>query len=170
MTLAKILDQAQPLSFIAQGFISLNVVEAYFKKISFKHPSVDEFFQHLWELPCINNPREFSKWEARRGDLVDFGLTDDLPDELEECLAILPIDEAQLFKVVEAPVEILWGSFFSTPNLETTMNYLQSSLKIAERESLIFPKITPFLSSLWIDNNGWGKPIDPKVCKHWRQT
>ena len=170
MTLAKLLDQARPLSFIAQGFIALNVVESYFEKIGFKHPSVDTFFQHLWELPMINEPKEFSAWEARRGDLTDFGLTDDLPDELEECLAILPIDEAQLFKVVEAPVEILWGSFFSTPNPETTMAYLEFALTLAEKEGIIFPKVAPFQSSLWSDNNGWGNAIDAEVCQQWREA
>lgn len=168
MTLDHILEKASDLSFTAQSSIALNIVERYFKKIGFKHPQVDEFFAHLWEFPIIGNSEKFSSWEARRGDLVDFGLTDDLPDDLEECLAHLPINEEELFKIVEAPVEILWGNFFNEPNKETSLGYLKSSLELAEREGLIFPNIATYQQSKWIDQNGWGKSVDAETRDCWR--
>jgi hypothetical protein len=169
MTLSKFLEQARPLSLTARACISLHITEAYFRKIGLSHPLVDEFFEHLWEHPLQTEPKAFSAWEAQRGDLVDFGLTDDLPDDLEELMPQLPIDEEELFSVVEAPVEILWGNFFSTADDETSFDYLKFSLNLAEREGLIFPKIDLYTESRFADNNGWGNPISELTRDSWRE-
>ncbi|MFC5050833.1 hypothetical protein ACFPK9_09420 [Rubritalea spongiae] len=168
MTRDSFLKQARPLSLTARACICLHITEAYFRKIGLSHPLVDEFFNHLWEHPLQAEPKAFSTWEANRGDLVDFGLTDDLPDDLEELMPTLPIDEAQLFSIVEAPVEILWGNFFSTPDEQTSFDYLSFSVDLADREGLIFPKIDLYQASLFADNNGWGKPISQPIRDLWR--
>ena len=169
MTLTKFLELARPLSLTARASIALHITEAYFRKIGLKHDLVDEFFEHLWQHPLKTEPKEFSAWEAERGDLVDFGLTDDLPDDLDELLPQLPIDEAQLFAVVEAPVEILWGNFFSQQDEQVSFDYLQFSLNLAEREGFIFPKIELYADSLFADNNGWGNPISEHTRDLWRR-
>lgn len=168
VTLDKFISLAQPLSLTARACISLHITEAYFRKIGLKHALVDEFFDHLWDHPLQGEPREFSAWEAKRGDLVDFGLTDDLPDDLDEIMPQLPIDEAELFAVCEAPVEILWGNFFRTADDETSFDYLKFSLNLAEREGLIFPKIALYQDSLFSENSGWGKPISQPIRDAWR--
>lgn len=168
MTLSKFTELARPLSLTARACIALHITEAYFRKIGLSHPLVDEFFDHLWEHPLQSEPKAFSRWEAQRGDLVDFGLTDDLPDDLEELMPQLPISEEKLFTVVEAPVEILWGNFFSRADDDTSFEYLMFSLQLAEKEGLIFPKINLYARSLFTDNNGWGKPISEDVRNQWR--
>jgi hypothetical protein len=90
VTLDKFISLAQPLSLTARACISLHITEAYFRKIGLKHALVDEFFDHLWDHPLQCEPKEFSAWEAKRGDFVDFGLTDDLPDDLDEVMPQLP--------------------------------------------------------------------------------
>lgn len=169
MILSKFTDLARPLSLTARACISLHITEAYFRKIGLKHALVDEFFEHLWQHPLMTEPKEFSTWESQRGDLVDFGLTDDLPDDLDELTPQLPINEEELFAVVEAPVEILWGNFFSASDDDTSFDYLQFSLNLAEREGLIFPKIEMYADSLFADNNGWGKPISEPTRDQWRE-
>ncbi|WP_156817248.1 hypothetical protein [Rubritalea marina] len=170
MTKSHMLQQSQELSFISQAFIALRITENYFAKIGFTHPIIDEFFYHLWELPQLQSPQEFSQWEARRGDLVDFGLTDDLPDDLEGVLALTPLDEEQLFKIIEAPVEILWGNFFSTPNQANTRELFENALNLAEKEGVIFPKLDPFLLSKWADNNAWGKALSMDELTLWKNA
>lgn len=168
MTLDKYLTLATPLSLTARAAISLNITETYLKKINLTHPIIDEFFNHLWEHPLKQNPKEFSAWEAQRGDLVDFGLTDDLPDDLEGLLEPAGLTWEELFKVIEAPVEALWGNFFRTPNNEISLAHLKTSLLLAEKNGLIFPKIQPYQHSLHIDNNGWGNPITEATRDLWR--
>jgi hypothetical protein len=169
VTLDKFIQQARPLSLTARACISLHITEAYLRKIGLQHALVDEFFDHLWEHPLRSEPKEFSEWEARRGDFVDFALTDDLPDELDEIMPQLTITEAELFAVVEAPVEILWGNFFQASDEKTSFEYLEFSLNLAEREGLIFPKLSLYRSSLFTDNNGWGDPISEPTRDTWRQ-
>ncbi|MFD2159385.1 hypothetical protein ACFSW8_10780 [Rubritalea tangerina] len=170
MTKDALLDHAQTLSLTARACIALHITEAYFKKIGLQHPLVDTFFNHLWDHPLQSDPKAFSTWEAQRGDLVDFGLTDDLPDDLEELMPTLPINEQELFHVVEAPVEILWGNFFSNPDDQEAMRYLHFSLDLAEREGLIFPDISLYQNSRYADNNGWGHPISENVRDSWRSN
>lgn len=164
------LDQASKLSLTARAAISLHITEAYFRKKALKHEIIDEFFDHLWEFPLQQEPKAFSAWEARRGDLVDFGLTDDLPDDLEGLLEPAGITFEELFHVVEAPVEILWGNFFREPDDETAMSYLRNSLILAERSGIIFPKLAPYSQSLYADNDGWGNPISEIARDEWRKS
>ena len=169
MTIDSYLEQVRPLSLTARACISLHVTEAYFRKKGLRHAIIDEFFNHLWQHPLKREPKEFSAWEAARGDLVDFGLTDDLPDDLDELLPLVDVTEEELFKVVEAPVEILWGNFFSTVDDKTAFDYLETSLRLAEKEGFIFPKISLYQTSLFADGNGWGKPIDMDTLVQWRK-
>ncbi|GAA5495353.1 hypothetical protein Rhal01_01528 [Rubritalea halochordaticola] len=164
------LEQARPLSLTARAAISLHITEAYFLKKGLKHEIVDEFFDHLWQHPLQQEPKAFSEWEARRGDLVDFGLTDDLPDDLEGLLEPAGITVEELFHVVEAPVEILWGNFFRTADDETSLAYLKNSLVIAERNGIIFPTLSPYKESLFADNHGWGNPISQITRDEWRKS
>ena len=169
MTRDSFLNQARELSLSARACICLHITEAYFRKIGLDHPLVDDFFDHLWDHPLQSEPKAFSTWEAKRGDLVDFGLTDDLPDDLDELMPKLPIDEAQLFSVVEAPVEILWGNFFCNLNEPASFEYLTFSVDLADKEGLIFPKLDLYQQSLFTDNNGWGKPISIITRDQWRE-
>jgi len=169
VTLTTFLEKARPLSLTARACIALHITEAYFRKIGLKHAQIDEFFEHLWQHPLKTEPKEFSEWEAQRGDFVDFGLTDDLPDDLDELLPHIKITEAELFQVVESPVEILWGNFFSDQDEKVSFEYLEFSLDLAEREGLIFPKIDLYADSLYADNNGWGKPISEHTRDQWRE-
>jgi len=168
MTLDKYIQLATPLSLTARAAISLIITENYLHKIKLTHTTIDEFFNHLWQHPLKQNPQEFSHWEAQRGDLVDFGLTDDLPDDLEGLLEPAGITWEELFSVIEAPVEILWGNFFKTPSHETSLNHLKTSLLLAEKSGIIFPHIQHFQHSLFSDNHGWGNPITETTRDQWR--
>lgn len=168
MTIDSYLEIAKPLSLSARACMALHITEAFFVKKGLCHPIIDEFFEHLWAHPLQHSPREFSQWEAMRGDLVDFGLTDDLPDDLEALLPLSGVSEEELFHVVEAPVEILWGNFFSNPNSELAQEYLERTLQLAEREGFIFPKLSIYSDSLFTDNNGWGRPVGMDTRDLWR--
>lgn len=158
-------EQLQTLSIHARFGVALRIFERYVRVRGIEDDSVWAFLEHMWQFPMALNK---DAWEKKRGDLADFGLGDEVPEELEEELASLGIDEDYFDVWTTCVVEIAWGSVLHGPQLEESMKHLLCLVDMAEETGLGLPKLASYLVSTYDQNDGWGEVVDMATQLKWQ--
>ncbi|BCO17636.1 hypothetical protein KUC3_04930 [Alteromonas sp. KC3] len=161
------LDICKSLSLTARLGIALRLFEKYCNVTGINEDSIDEFLDYLWIWPLVSSGEfEFSAWENKRPQLVNFGLGDPLSNSFLLSLNNANIEETDFRKIVSPIVEILWGSFWGEAEDELSLNCLSELIQRITPNSL--PALTPFKISKFKDNNGWGNSLTNEDIAFWR--
>jgi len=161
------LETAKQLSITARFGIALRLFERYVRIRGLEDESVWIFLDHMWAFPLTE---DWNEWEKQRGDLADFGLGDELPEELEEELWTLGVDEDYFESWVASVVETLWPSLLKGVPDEESLGYLEKVLTLAEANGLEWPALDLFQCSKYADDGGWGARLTRGQRDSWREA
>ncbi|MCS0109394.1 hypothetical protein NDJ40_08000, partial [Vibrio alginolyticus] len=159
-------SECKRLSINARAAIGLLVFERFCVLHGLELHDNQEFLEHLWDWFLIDGPDEFEPWESKRPTLVNCGLGDEFPEDLQLSLAQNGIGESQFRTIVGGVTDILWGSFWGAAENEQSMAALESVISASGIEQL--PVLTPFKFSLLSQNEGWGDKVTPQDLEFWR--
>lgn len=170
MKITEYIDLIKPLSIHAHFAIGLRIFERYVRVRGLEDQSVWEYLSYMWEFPLLPTLVEKIEWEKKRGDLVDFGLGDELPEELEEELASLAINEDYIELWVTNVTELVWGNLLHEPDPDESLHHLTQILNLAAKSEIGIPEITPYKDNLFLENGGWGKKLSSSELEIWQSS
>ncbi len=140
--------------------------ERYVRIRGLEDETIWELLEHMWELPCAV---DLDLWEMRRGDLADFGLGDELPEELEEELCELGIDEDYFECWVTALVETVWPSVLRGPQREESLIQVKKILEFSLHLGMGLPDLDGFEGREWTED-GWGPEVTAEGVTLWKEV
>lgn len=167
MEIDRYLTELKQLSVTSRFCVSLRLFERYVRLRGLEDESIWIFIEHMWDFPTATDK---NLWEMQRGDLADFGLGDELPEELEEELATLGIDEDYFCIWISNIVEIAWTSLLQAPQDEQSFQLVSNQLELARQLGIEPPYLDVMQGSLISDNDGWGKQLDPATLENWKTS
>lgn len=153
------------LSLSARIAVALHCFERYCRAKRLRHPMIDAFLDHMWELPCITS---FPAWESRRCELVKVGLGDPFPREILDLLQTAGVSEKEFRQLIEGSVEIIYTSAYGKSDDAGSLRFLDRVLQITASAGVPPPPPRLFLSSLFADCHGWGIKLSPEQRDDWR--
>ncbi|MCL9782109.1 hypothetical protein M9194_11790 [Vibrio sp. S4M6] len=159
------IEQCRELSLTAREGIALRVFESYCQKHHLYHRHVAEFLEFLWKWPLVGRVIEFEDWESEKTHLVNFGIGEELDEEVRQLLRSANESEFNFQELVHCTVSILWGSFWGACDNEGSISALQT---VIERAEVDLPKLTPFKFSRFSDKGGWGAELSDEDITYWR--
>src|SRR5690348_15787878 len=136
---------ASALSLLARLGVALCCFEGYCRAVALQTKSVQDFLSYMWEWPLMMAPRQFEEWETKRTSLVEFGLGEQLPEDLEDVLRQKGIDLDEFRNLVEGTVEIIWGSFYAASDDRGSLRELSRVVAICERRGIQPPSLEVFV-------------------------
>lgn len=164
----KNLKNAKSLSLIARLAIALHCYEACCVAWRLKSPLISEFLDYMWEWPIMMTENHFSEWESKTTAIVDFGLGDELPPELNKLLISSGVSEEQFRYLTENTVEIIWSSFYGASDNEGSLKYLENVMTVASSLGYTPPSFNEFIESCFKDKHGWGNVLTSEQKDQWR--
>ncbi len=159
---------ASELSLVARLGVALCCFERYCRAVGLETKSIQDFSSYMWEWPLMITPGWFEEWEAKRTSLVDFGLGEGLPGDVEPALRDKGLDAVEFRNLVEATVEIIWGSFYAASDDRGSLKDLARVVSICERRGIRPPTLDVFAESRFKDGHGWGERISKDQRDQWR--
>ena len=166
-TLHAYIDQVRPLSIHARLAIGIRLFERYVRLRGLEDDSIWEYIEAMWSFPIAEDKKV---WESKRGDLADFGLGDELPDELDEELQTLGISEDYFGLWVNSVTELAWNNLLLGPQDEESLDHLEILLQLASMSGVAVPELQPFKDSLFVENEGWGRQLSSCDIEKWQLT
>ena len=159
---------ASSLSLVARLGVALCCFERYCRSVGLETKSIQDFLSYMWEWPLMMAPGWFEDWEATRTSLVDFGLGEALPGDVEPALRDRGLDPVEFRSLVEATVEVIWGSFYAASDDLGSLKDLAQVISICERRGIQPPTLAVFAESRFKDGHGWGDRISKDQRDRWR--
>jgi hypothetical protein len=170
MLTAQNLADARPLSLLARLGVALCCFEQYCRTVGLDAPAVRDFTEYMWEWPLMMSPGWFEEWESKQPTLVVVGLGDPIPQALASLLVERGIDSGELQTLLEATVEIIWGSFYAACDDDGSLAELQRVVAICERRGIAAPPVDVFVESRFDDGHGWGNRVTREQRDRWRSA
>ena len=170
MTLADYLLEVKPLSLHARFALGLRVFERYVSLRGLQDFSVWSYLAEMWEYPLIHELEDKFHWEKSRGDLANYGLGDELPEELEEELLSLAINEDYFELWVTNVTELAWSPLLDRSGDDESLIHLTMVLKLAAKSEIGVPEVKIFSNSLASQNDGWGEPLQQADLEKWQAS
>lgn len=144
----------------AIGAVYFHMYCAHFK---IKHPYIDNFVTHMFDLALTENIIE---WEKAGPELVLTGLGYSLPIEIS-CL--LRSENRREFEMLTQHVtEIGYGDLYGAVTKTSEQN-LVAAFAILRNIGLRPPDVHPFLVSSFSKTGGWGDPVPFKIVQQWKK-
>jgi len=153
------------LSLPARLGVALVCFEGYCRAKSLRHPIIEAFILHMWDIPCITS---LPDWESQDCELVQVGLGDPFPPEIQQLLKAAGIEETDFRRLVESCVEIIYGSAYAASDYLGSLRFLHEVLCVTSTAGVGPPPVEPFLVSLFADGHGWGKRLSAEQRDAWR--
>ncbi len=151
------------LSVVARAAVALLCFERYCQAKGLRHSTIDTFLNHMWDLPSIRS----SGWVSRECVLVGVGLGGVFPRELSDLLAPgCATLEEEFKKLIESTVDIIYGSLQAMP--AGSLVDLNRVLAIMEDAGVVPPPSQPFMTSLYVEGDGWGPQLTATERDRWR--
>ncbi len=154
------------LSVVARAAVALLCFERYCQIKGLRHPTIDTFLEHMWDLPSVRSPG----WASRDCALVGVGLGGAFPGEVINLLGSGGALEEEFRKLIESIVDIIYGSLsgwragsFIYLDLD-----LERVLAITQYAGVTPPPVEPFMTSLYVEGDGWGPQLTPDERDRWR--
>jgi len=169
MTSEAYLEQLKPLSVHARFAVGVRIFERYVRMRGIEDESVWEYLTYMWEFPTLTNNEKF-KWEKKRGELADYGLGDELPEELEEELYSLAINEDYFELWVCNVTELAWTNLLQGPQNEESMFFLKSILNLTIISKIGVPHLEVYQSSQYTEAQGWGDIPSQEMIEQWQSA
>jgi len=164
MTVDEYIREVKPLSIHARFAIGLRVLERYVRVRGIEDNSVWTYLTEMWEFPQLATLEAKLEWEKSRCDLADYGLGDELPEELEEELYSLAINEDYFELWVTHVTELAWTNMLKGPQDDESIELLTKVLNLAAKSEIGLPSLTCYSSHLYAENAGWGViPTDEEL-------
>ncbi len=93
-----------------------------------------------------------------------------MPGDVSIALVERNVNELEFRALVEATVEIIWGSLYAACDNEESLGYLQQVLSICQGRGVAPPPLAVFAESRFADQHGWGTtPTGPQL-ERWRHA
>lgn len=162
------LEQIKPLSIHARFSIGLRIFERYVRFRGLEDESLWEYFADMWQFPLIATPEDKMEWGEKRGEFADYGLGDEIPDELEEELYMLAISEDYFELWATNTTELAWTNILQGPEDEETMELIKKLLELSVISSVTVPDVSFFKAHLFSENDGWGRGLSAEEVESWQ--
>ncbi|MFZ6028296.1 MAG: hypothetical protein ACOYYS_11330 [Chloroflexota bacterium] len=160
-------NHLETLSITARLGVALVCFEKYCR-VNDLLSNVEEFLEYLWKFPVLQTPGEFAAWETKRPRLVEVGLGEILPIEIQYQLRQKHVDPQEFATLLQAIVEIGWGSFYGAANNKDSLSYLKRVITFTVENNISIPPMSPFLVSRFSDRHGWGNQLTETQRNEWR--
>ncbi len=147
--------------------IALKAFEKFCLDVNLSEDSIDKFRAYMWDFPMALSEDRFLDWEEAKPILVNYGLGDELPNQIESTLSHAQVDESKFRIIVEGVVAILWGSFWGAAEHEQSLRSLISVVTLSGTAES--PILTPFKFSRFADKDGWGIDLTAEDRDFWRE-
>ena len=168
MHIEEYLTRISPLSVHARFAIGLRIFERYVRLRGLEDESIWTYLNEMWQFPMITDLQDKLTWEKEHCDLTDYGLGDELPEELEEELYSLAINEDYFELWVTNVTELAWGSMLEGPDNDESLELLKKLLQLAAKSEVGAPNPETFSHSLLEHNNGWGNKVTTLELEKWQ--
>ena len=168
MTIKEYLAGFKPLSIHARFAIGLRIFERYIRVRGLEDESIWTFLADMWQFPLLSDVAEKLEWEKQRGELADFGLGDEIPEELEEELYTLAISEDYFGLWVSQVTELAWTNLLQGPQDEESMEFIRTLLRLSIVSNIGVPELHLYQTHLFTDNEGWGNPLTQEELESWQ--
>ena len=155
----------RPLPLIARLGVALRCGESFCAVKNLQGPELTAFFGHMWELPCCAS---FPDWDSQKGELVFFGLGDELPLALGPVLPQADVSETSFRDLISAIVEIVYSSAWAAYDELGSFQFLKEVLSITAQAGVPAPPCQPFLISSSAKQFSWGNRISKEQRDAWR--
>ena len=113
---------------------------------------------------------EKQAWGEARGGLADYGLGDELPEELEEELYSLAISEDYFELWACNTTELAWTNLLQGPQDEESLNLIKKILELSVISKVQVPKPDFFKSHLFSERDGWGRALTEQELESWQSV
>ena len=173
MKITEYIAEIQPLSIHARFALGLRVFERYVSLRGLQDDSLWTYLAEMWEFPLIHDIEDKLTWEKTRCDLADYGLGDELPEELEEELASLAISEDYFELWVTHVTELAWGNMLNNSKgdrEDESLTHLTQVLRLAAKSEVGVPESATFSNSLYVHNQGWGELLIKEDLEKWQAS
>ncbi|MDB9741828.1 hypothetical protein OAB00_03125 [Akkermansiaceae bacterium] len=170
MNITDYLTQLKPLSVHARFAIGLRLFERYVRLRGLEDESIWEFLEHMWEFPLLSSVEEKLIWGEKRGELADHGLGDELPEELEEEMYSLAINEDYVEIWISNVTELAWTNLLQGPQDEESLCFLKRICILTIISKMGVPDLQPYQTNLFSDNNGWGNTPTLQELASWQSN
>lgn len=170
MTIDDYLLEIKPLSLHARFALGLRVFERYVSLRGLQDESIWAYLSEMWEYPLIHDLEGKFRWEGVRCDLANYGLGDELPEELEEELISLAINEDYFELWVTNVTELAWGPLLDRAKDEESLMHLRNVLRLAAKSNVGVPETNVFSKNLFIQNDGWGEHLTQSDIERWQAS
>ena len=170
MTIETYLKQIEPLSIHARFSIGLRIFERYVRMRGLEDESLWEYLADMWEFPLMAKLEQKQAWGEARGDLADYGLGDELPEELEEELYSLAISEDYFELWACNTTELAWTNLLAGPQHEESLVLIGKLLELAVISKVSVPKPDFFSEHLFSEQGGWGPVLTKDELEAWQSV
>jgi len=166
------LESVQSLSIHARFAIGLRMFERYVRLRGLEDASIWSYLSEMWEFPLIETTEEKLNWEKDRCELADFGLGDELPEELEEELYSLAINEDYFELWVTHVTELAWTNMLSSPQDQESLRLLQVLCQLAAKSEIGVPDASLYQTPAhqFTNNAGWGATPSADELSQWQSA
>jgi len=169
MTTSTYLEKIKLLSIHARFALGLRIFERYVRMRGLEDESIWEYLAYMWEFPLLSLA-EKAEWEKRHGELADYGLGDELPEEIEEELYSLAINEDYFELWVTNVTELAWTNLLQGPQDLESIQFIQNILNLTVISNIGVPKLDVYQVSLFTEDGGWGKNPTQEVLEQWQSA
>lgn len=173
MSVDEYLEKLRPLSIPARLAVGLRLFGRYVRVRGLEDDTIWSFLADMWEFPLLATLEDRNEWSENRGELADFGLGDELPDELEEELVTLAISEDFFELWVTNLSELAWTNLLEGPQDEESLGFLRILLLLSVKVEIPVvneSELTAFQSFLFAENGGWGRVPMKEDLSTWQSA
>ena len=170
MQIADYLALIKPLSIHARFSIGLRMFERYIRVRGLEDASLWTYLSQMWEFPLLNTSEQRLAWEKDRCELADYGLGDELPEELEEELYSLAINEDFFELWVTHVTELAWTNLLKQPQDDESLHLLAKICQLAAKAEIGAPALEAYQTKphQYISNHGWGASPTEDELNQWQ--
>lgn len=168
MTIDIYLKQIEPLSIHARFSIGLRIFERYVRMRGLEDESIWEYLADMWKFPLLPTLEQKQIWGEARAELADYGLGDELPEELEEELYGLAISEDYFELWACNTTELAWTNLLQGPQDEESINLLRKLLELSVISKVAVPQVSFLESYLFTEYQGWGRTLTEEELEQWQ--
>jgi len=121
---------------------------------------------HLWQYATVT-PETFNAWYESH-PLARLGQDEPLPADLQDSVAARGLGLADVWRAVNALVQITYGGLFGRIESQWSLNELEVLGEVTARYGVPLAPADAFAQCLWIDHD-WGRP-DAELVSLWQTT
>jgi hypothetical protein len=160
-----------PLSQRARLAIALHLFQGFCDCCGITHPELGRYLDHLWQFIgfCGDGGKSFEGWKKNEPPLTFAGLGDPLPAGFGDVLAAAGVSERTFRRALCFTTEVLYVSMYAASDEERSRHFLYQLADMAEPLGVVWPDISRFAGSRWIDGHGWGNRLSAQELTIWRE-